>query len=967
MQECQTPNVPSFYALQKMQESLTKQVGIIPKLHTSAMGNHFYMNHPAKLFGLDWGNPLVQDSIHVYPEMKGPICEMWQASKWLEEVNLDELSPMWADWKDPSNAHWHYYIKELAQVDGGSYVVPLRWVTIAGIPHADVLNATYDSEHKEFVIKSGSANQIPCSTFHKNVLNIKSKFGDLHFSGNMAEYSLKYNMPNPLCEIAKGHAMFRIRSMPWSDDVSGNVSKQYNAHTNLYITNSSLPHRALSQEYFVRFCSTSQHASSSKQFAALKDDFNADVWHEAYDCELEDTILFQIIPHALPADNPQQSETSSHIGVNGSYNCRRDLTGGTDIEKETSTGYQALYCVGEPRTPQSTLQVIHWQLWTACTGNKEVLQSSYTRTGIKDKIALFWIDQLIAKAKDMRKQRLTDIGILEVRQKYAELEKVPRQVIKNRIGFDIQVELWEWLIQQPNDSFRTLKDNDSARHDLRPGDHYNMLLMTHGIDPHQDTPVEILHTYLLGNNKYVWHDTSKSWDKKKDELFAIRLQSLLIDGLTTPAPRAWYLVQYKNGLVGKHFKILQQLAVFHLNDLCPEPIFRLWKATGELGALIWQPKIKDMNTFLIDLQVLIDNLLDMWAEVDPRRIITKLKLHVLPHLIDDFRCFGPAILYSTEIFECFNAVFRFCSVLSNHIAPSHNIAITMLDMERFKHMVSGGWWKINEKEYIQAGKHIHTFLINNLELQRRLGWAAVEKKPAAPLAFMARINSRYSSFWNEYQGTLFHNCKYFISISQDLCCDNSWVFWKYQEVVCARVTNSQTLKQPNKDDVFVVIQCYEVSSQKDLRLNMPILSSVAGPVLAQAKDILFIFNAQHDCVTAGCKISESAEHEHQERLETTISRKSVIHSPLDRYILNMHSLHNAHLVREVLPRSLTAPVQYHANRSNVHQQIAASLRITGPTKRAETQAKAHETRRKNQAAKEQRSHTVSESARATVT
>lgn len=57
--------------------------------------------------------------------------------------------------------------------------------------------------------------------------------------------------------------------MPWADDVSGNVSKLYNAHTNIYVANASLPHAQLSQEYFIRFSSTSPHASASEQFAAL--------------------------------------------------------------------------------------------------------------------------------------------------------------------------------------------------------------------------------------------------------------------------------------------------------------------------------------------------------------------------------------------------------------------------------------------------------------------------------------------------------------------------------------------------------------------------------------------------------------------------------------------------------------------------------------------------------------------------
>lgn len=158
--------------------------------------------------------------------------------------------------------------------------------------------------------------------------------------------------------------------------------------------------------------------------------------------------------------------------------------------------------------------------------------------------------------------------------------------------------------------------------ELHPGIHYNSLLQTRGqpqisskympifefpylqfcspgIDPHRDTPVEILHTWLLGNNKYLWHDTNKAWDKKKDKIFAIQLESSLIDGLTIPPPRAYYLVQYKNSLIGKHFCILQQLGVFHVHSLCSDSVFNLWKATGELGALIWYSEIANLEEYLV--------------------------------------------------------------------------------------------------------------------------------------------------------------------------------------------------------------------------------------------------------------------------------------------------------------------------------------------------------------------------------
>ena len=119
--------------------------------------------------------------------------------------------------------------------------------------------------------------------------------------------------------------------------------------------------------------------------------------------------------------------------------------------------------------------------------------------------------------------------------------------------------------------------------------------------------------------------------------------------------------------------------------------------------------------------MLIDNLLDVYAVIDPARILTKMKLHVLTHLPEDIARFGPAIRFQTEIFECFNAVFRFCSVLSNHQAPSRDIALTLAGIERVKHVISGGHWSVDGK-YIHAGGNVTRALDTHPILQRHLGW-----------------------------------------------------------------------------------------------------------------------------------------------------------------------------------------------------------------------------------------------------
>lgn len=153
-------------------------------------------------------------------------------------------------------------------------------------------------------------------------------------------------MPNPVRNIADGRPTFTLSAMAWADGVSGNCSKQYNPHTNVYLANLNLPREKLQQEYFVRFCSTSQHASALEQLEVLKKETGVDQWYTAYDCLLCQEILFRVVARINPADNPQQSELCSHI-QGGNMKCRECMVGGGAAELETDTGYESLFKVSE--------------------------------------------------------------------------------------------------------------------------------------------------------------------------------------------------------------------------------------------------------------------------------------------------------------------------------------------------------------------------------------------------------------------------------------------------------------------------------------------------------------------------------------------------------------------------------------------------------------------------------------------
>jgi len=65
------------------------------------------------------------------------------------------------------------------------------------------------------------------------------------------------------------------------------------------------------------------------------------------------------------------------------------------------------------------------------------------------------------------------------------------------------------------------------------------------------------------------------------------------------------MMQYKNSLIGKHFKTLMQTMVFHVHDIVSSDQFQLIKAIGSLGALLWVPEIDNMDQYLVRTKLAI--------------------------------------------------------------------------------------------------------------------------------------------------------------------------------------------------------------------------------------------------------------------------------------------------------------------------------------------------------------------------
>ncbi|GJF00263.1 hypothetical protein PsYK624_165470 [Phanerochaete sordida] len=652
MRECGAQNVPSLRTFRTLQSSLRDRTGIPTRRYQSPLGHIFYMNDIASIVSQTFSNPSSRPHMRFYPEepADGTISEVWHGEKWLKGMDPRHLTPMYvAEGK-------HFYVDEVAQDIQGELLVPQMWIMRGGVLCADARRVYLRSEGLYEIDGQGLVS-VAASSLSLNYLDLLERSHPVTRLQCHQPLSalLVRKMPNPLRELANGDPLYTVFIDKWNDDVSGNVSKSYNKHFNTHISIRNLPRSLLQQEYHVHFIGTSQHASPAEQNRAVQTMLSETHTKppQAYDTATGGICRFRIYPNAGTSDNPMQSEECCHVGQGGNLPCRKCKAGGTQSAKAENEIYHSLFEPGVMRTKQDTRANIISQLRTAVHGVAQHVSDLQTATGTKDRYAQVIIERLLRQYKEMK----------------AENPRLSKEDAVRQINAWVDRHLEELI---------------------------NASLAIDGYDPHCDTPIELLHTVLLGIVKYVWHMSHSSWKDAQKAIFSIRLQSSNVQGLSIPPIRAGYIMNYANSLIGRQLKAVLQTATFHVHGLVPQSHFSLWKAIGELSALLWYPAIRDMEQYTGDLRVATANVLDLFASIDPARIVTKIKLHLLTHSPDDTIRFGPLVGMATEIMESFNSVFRSCSILSNHQAPSRDIAKQLSKLEGAKHRLGGGYWVSSE-------------------------------------------------------------------------------------------------------------------------------------------------------------------------------------------------------------------------------------------------------------------------------
>ncbi|KAJ7790376.1 hypothetical protein B0H14DRAFT_3115559 [Mycena olivaceomarginata] len=833
------------------------------------------MNNIRDTLAADMANPLVAPHLHFYPEeTQGPVSETFQAERWME-YTPSQLTPMY------SHGTKRWWIEEVGQLRDRRYVLPHTWIVRNGVLTTDVSIVT-QTEDGHWKLEDGIEETVDAADLELDFSDILDQLG--HELTWVDDHAVPA-MPNPMCKlVGDDEDLFVLMASPWADDVSGNRSKQYNKHMNMCTGNGCLPGRLLQQEFHVHYISTSPHATSAKQFATFRNHVKSTETEpvKCFNAATKCTCRFIIRAPGLPADNPQQSEEASHMGENANYPCRKCHWGGSKKEKETEEIYHQCHLAGLLVTCVAVSAVLY-PLQMAMHGDKKGIEDLQRATGTKDKVAQHWIDILLKRANDLRRAS-------------------PRQS-----KADIASEIQTWFDQQP-------------------GEKFNPLLDITGLDPSQDTPVELLHTVLLGVMKYIWHFLNTSqWSDTDRHLLAIRLQSTDITGLTIPPIRAGYMIQYRNNLIGKHFKMLI-----------------------DLGARLWVPEIDDMDHYLEQLKIAVANLLDVFDAVDPLRILVKIKLHLLAHIPDDIRRFGPAIRFATEIYEAYHGVFRLCSIYSNRLAPSRDISLKFASMSRVKHLLSGGYWTdLTSKKWIQAGEAVQKVLHTDPVFQRHLGWIPqthIEPGTIKHLAARKKPDVRWedtaaSKHWVEADGPVPDSeWKRWCSLTMrngDKGCISAWVFSRDSVGKTIIGCIHELLVGPRS---LVTIERFVVSSESHFDFGWPILRRPRGDEITEGVSSFVVLDAT--AIQHLCSIEHDCRKGNFQKREATEREVSLVkHTDDNHFVLNLAAFHNFTSICHALPRSFTELKPLILDRVAFHKQVALKAQKTRTAKRAQTAAR----------------------------
>ncbi|KZV84575.1 hypothetical protein EXIGLDRAFT_842094 [Exidia glandulosa HHB12029] len=965
-------NVPTVNTIKSLNAMLHSMCGIETVEYMGKMGHRYFVNSLADLIAQEAANPRISAHLEYLPcDGGGQVGNAAEANKWLREVDPSLATPMIR-----LRAAQDFYVFEPALLTDRTVCMPIRWFRRGStryahawsmIEHHTIDTDTGVSAHGwgvcDYVLKEVSEEQLHLSfpefcNRHSSYnlptpTSILGRYGsdeDVEHRRLSTWTRTDATKPNPRRVQASGAEVLAFPIWLYCDDTSGNLSKKWNKHNSFLFTPVGLPRSLGHEEFNVHFLATSNTAPVTEMLDGIVDQVNQcgdhGVW--AYNAATGRVVLLLPFVLALLGDNPMQSELSCHIGMKGKYFCRVCWVKGVDRQQEAdaedddghSTDGSEASATGENGRRKKFVESAQEVLARI----KRFVKPGSARTRAETEEVVNTLEAL-AKSKDGTQ---TEIKALKTSKG---IKDTSLQVFIDRLAS---------AMKGKRNAASREKALDEAVKNLPEADLRSAIFQLKGLDPHCDTPVEVLHVILLGIVKYFWRDAVKNQCKSKTarrELIA-RLDSFDTSSLGISPLRGETLVTYAGSLVGRDFRAIAQAAPFVLHGMVSAESYEAWVALSLLVPLVWQPVIEDMDTYISRLTKAINNLLAATACWTPRWF-NKPKFHLLVHLPDHIRRFGPAIIFATEAFESFNAVIRAKSVHSNRQAPSRDIARAFAHGNRIRHLVSGGYFRIYRPQedaavangsasireqfrrtkpapadFLQANRAMHEIPKIHDIVRSYLGMqettfidTAIGSATEVPFSATKTFEHVGCSPLGVEESEPVDVLEHSLLVNGDKCKAGAWA-------IARRRTRTDS---GSESTTLFVGKIAEVTrgetSENDVTYNMPVLNTMSRWDVFASSDVLCTVNVQHNCAKQKCKATHQVVVQ-QERQASQQTRPVLAHTGNTDWILNLAQMRDAAVLRQVAipqPRlDMDECIEVGVKRELASQKRAKKAKKAGP-------------------------------------
>ncbi|KAI9601743.1 hypothetical protein KEM48_000846 [Puccinia striiformis f. sp. tritici PST-130] len=855
-------NLPHWDTIRRMQKKIRDMLNIKLIETQSVMGNKCFSLSLKDMIGHELANPYVNKYLEFYPHQTygHNVHALYQSVKWREELPRQSRVQMVA------NSTKHFYIFEPVTIKERpqDIVVPIFFFKYQNQIFAKCITPKVTAYHladgteKAYVMVPANLGfnsellvDTPVSSLDKLYLEIKMRDGSLfwdhmerHIVGNDGK-TLDIQVPNPWRTKAGSKVIRHVPITLYADDTSGNMSKRWNKHISYYFTLSGLPPVLTNMEYHCHFICTSNVAGALELAEPVVQELNQLVneGHVAYDCGIHQEVLVMSVALCFLADSPMAAEVTNTPLPGGSCNnpCRRCHLGVAEAADRMELPYLkaffGVHSLPAPRSWRTTVAITKdsWQVYES--QNKAAYNTLMGNHALKDKL---------------------------------------------------QEELIELIKNNPS---------EQARVALIPNHRLcNPIVNLEAFDGACDTPVESLHVILLGVVKYMVNHFMQ--DRTATELTKMEgyLHSFNTGGLNIPPIQAHYMIKHWGSFVGKDFRTILQVAPFVFFPFMDAQQKEIWIPLCHLGSLVFQTNIPVMDSYLLELSATIKifthNILQMSA-----RWSNKPKFHMILHLEESIRRFGPASLFATEKFESFNGILRTEAIHSNRQSPGHDIALSFLDHHVNRLLFSQAYLRDHDaQEYFQASSFVTNVFSENPLMQKAMGYNAASlhqgRYPSIHKAWvdLQDLESVPPELLRAYPKHQYRQLGSLNLNEKEVIKKGSFVLEKSSPIANGGIGCVESIWEVLPVHAYLVkmVDCRLTGTQPTCMMRM--LHKENTNQLLHVSKLQCSINVQHNCFDGGCTVSV-AHAQRTKRQEGTSVTRLIQHKNTNSFLLNGFSHH----------------------------------------------------------------------------